>query len=273
MRNRVNSLLDSLWISEALTAVKEMLEQSGLNNMTDRLEHYRETYKYMIHYLLEGARDDSRNKVLSDISENLRTLADMAVRAVRSTDSPEYYYSVLRFNTYRNERLSDILSEYGNIVSELGLAEAAGNDTEEIRKRREAAQERLFNALFTSLGADRDYSDLVGYLNSGYADEDAVALCISAMTLSLLYFYDKGKIYSLLDIYENSESDRIRARALTGIVLAMIDSSSRIESDNALMARLSLWNDSLETYRHLREPGENNNRHTRHRAGYKQDEG
>lgn len=253
MRNDVDTLLDNFRVSEAMSAVGEMLEQSGLKGLLNRLENCRETYRYMVHYLLEGARDDGRNKMLSDLLENLRLLADMSVRAVRSVDSPEYYYSVLRFNNYKRERLSDILSEYGKVASELGLAEAADNDTGEIRKQRESIQERLFNTLFTSLGAETDCNDLVRYLNSGYADEDAVALCISAMTLSLLYFYDKAKINSLLDIYDNSESDRIRARALTGILFAMIDNSRRMESDSSLMSRLVLWNDSLETYRHLRE--------------------
>ena len=79
------------------------------------------------------------------------------------------------------------------------------------------------------------------------------ALSIAALTLSLLFFYDRGKMNALLDVYEAGVSQRYSARALTGIVLAMTAHPARISADPRMTARLSLWNDDIMAYSRLRQ--------------------
>lgn len=251
--SKVNTLLDSFRISEAISLVKAMLHETHLNSFIDNASRIEETYKYMIHYLLEGARDEGRDRLLADIVEQLRSLSDRALRESRSVSSSDYYYSVLRFNNLRGERLSEIIKEYGNVISEMSLAELGGNDVSELRKKKEEYLVRIFNSIFISLGSYSDYAELTRYLNSGYADENITAQSLSAMTLSLLCFYDRGKFNALLDVYENSASEKIAARTLVGILLSMICNAARIQGDPLIMSRLSLWNDSIETYRRLHE--------------------
>lgn len=250
---RVESYLDEFRISAAIAMVRDMLGDAGLGKLLPEVDSLGETYRYMTHYMLEGARDDSRPTLLADIRERLHSLSDQALRAAEAVDNSGYYYSLLRFTDYRQERPADILREYGNAVSELSLAEAAGNDTSEMRRRIEGLQTRLFDSLFTSLGNDRDYADLSAYITSGYADGSMAALAVAALSLSLLMFYDRAKMNTLLDIYEAGVSDRFTARALTGIVLAMTAHASRIKDDPKMTARLSLWNDDIMTYSRLRQ--------------------
>ena len=198
LHSRVNSELDASHFGKAISTVKAMLKETGLNRQVDNVERIGETFRYMLHYLLEGVPDEGRDRLLSEISEQLRGYADLALRAALAVDCPVYYYSLLRFNTLRDEHVSDIL-------------------------------------------------------NSGYADTNVAAQALSAMTLAQLCFYDKAKLTAMLDIYDNAENPELAARALVGIVLSMIDNKARIEADTALMSRLSLWNDSIETYRRLQE--------------------
>lgn len=253
MRSNVDALLDSTKISKAINQVEKMLEVANIVTLKNKLDAVRQTYRYMLHYLMEGTPDDSRELMLAEINENLRSLADAAVREKESIDNPDYYYSVLRFNKLRREHLTDIIREYGNSASELALADAAGNDSTDLRIRMERDLKRLFDALLISFGEDSEYHDLGQYLLSGYADMNVVAQSLSATTLSLLKFYDKGKFNMLFDVYENTEDNKIAARALVGIILAMMANGNRISSNPKIMARLSLWNDSLETYRRLHE--------------------
>ena len=248
---KVVNQIDALRLSEAFNTVSIMLEESRLIEESRRLSQMKETYRYLIHYLLEGVRDDNRSHIITDICERLRTMSDLSLREAKTPADPGYYYELLRFNKYREEHMSEILKEYGSISSEMELAEAVGNDDADMRRRREETMQRLFNTLLTSLGADKEYKELTGYLQSGYADENISSLALSAITLSLLCFYDRGKMNVLLDIYEGNQSDKLRARALTGIVISLIFNGSRVESDATMMARMSLWTDSDETYRHL----------------------
>lgn len=253
LHSRTTELLDAGRIFEAISAVKAMLDKAGVKSHVDNLLKIEQTYRYMIHYMIEGVHDEGRERMLSDITDQLRMLSDMAVRAYMTPDSPEYYYSVLRFVNLRKECLADIIREYGNIVSEMSLAELGGNDVSDMRRRKEEQLVRLFNSIFVSFGSDSEYAEIARYLTSGYADDNVSAQAISALTLSLLCFYDKGKFNTLLDVYDNTQSEKLAARTLVGIVLAMVKNAGRIESDRLLMNRLSMWKDSLITYRRLHE--------------------
>lgn len=251
IQEKVVEALAATKISLAIRLVAEMLELANLPALTSKLDNIRETYRYMLHYLMEGTPDAGRREMLADISNRLLSLSDRAVRAYIGRDSSDYYYSVLRFNNLRKESLAEIIKDYGNAASELSLAEEAGSDSAEMRKRMETDLNRLFDSLFTTIGEDSEYAELTRYILSGYADFNVAAQAISAITLSMLMFYDRGKFVSLLDIYENTDDQKVAARALVGIVLAMSAHPERIRRDNKLMSRLSLWQDSIETYRRL----------------------
>lgn len=238
---------------KAFDNVTELLTEASLHDLLREADTLRDTYRYMVRYLLDGAADNSREMLLSDISQRLSLLADTAYREIAGASSTGYYHDMWRLNRLRNERIATILEQYGIKASERSLAEAAGNELAQIQAELESQLERLFNTLLTSLGADRDYADLSGYLLSGYADFNIAAQSLSAITLSLCFYYDSGKLKLLLDVYEKSEVTAIRARALAGIIVAMIRNSGRIAADKSAMTRLSLWRDSLETYTHLRD--------------------
>lgn len=230
-----------------------MLAEADCRDLLARTDREAETFKYLVHYFVEGVEDSNRDRMLSEISERLLTLADSAVRTAEAKDSSEYYYSVLRFADFRKEKLSDIIKEYGAVVSELSLVEAGEGDTTSLRKQKESVAERLFNSLLTSFGDTGAYTELTDYLTSGYADRDIAALSLSALTLGLLYFYDSGKIRVLLDVIENSEDERMTSRALVGLVFALLIHDGRIRRDSSITARLSLWGDSIDIYRRLKQ--------------------
>ncbi|MDE7401993.1 MAG: tetratricopeptide repeat protein [Muribaculaceae bacterium] len=240
-------------LNRAAHIVDEMLVSNNLLAERERLAKTRETYRYLSDFMMSGANDPGRAGVISDIGNTLLSLADIAMRAERAKDDSGYYYSTLRFNTLRGERVSDILNQYNSKMAELGLHDASDNNSISIRKECESLLERLFNTLYTSLGNESATKDIVAYAVSGYADNNALAVAISAMTLALLTWYDKLKVEALLDIFENTSDDKIRARGLVGLLLALSANKSRIVSDSALLARLSLWQDSIEIYRILRE--------------------
>lgn len=249
----IKNMIDGCRINEAIDSIGSDITSNRQNVLSEKLTHVRETYRYLVHYMLEGITDSSRESVLSDLREQLHVLNDRLLRSALAKESPEYYYATLRFNEFKNLHVSELLDQYGKVISELSLAEAAGGDSSQLKKESEELLERLFNSVYTSLGDDGEYRDLYSYLMSGYADRAVAAESLSALTLSLLHFYDKGKLAVLLDVYENTDDDFLAARALTGVIFSLMFYPERINSDRKLIARLQLWNDSLDTYRRLRE--------------------
>lgn len=248
----IKSNLDDNKYFSAIALLKEVLVNSGLTHLNHKLDREEQTYRYMLHYFMEGYPDNDRDTMLGEIKENILSLSDLALRAIRLKDNPDYYYTILRMSKYKNERPADLIKEYGETMSELTLLDAGGEDTAELRRHREDILECLFNSLLTSMKDDEAYKSLLIYIKSGYADPDVTLLSISAITLSLLIFYDKAKLNLLLDIYDSTELASVEARALIGIIFALNSYPDRIGSDPGLNARLSLWNDSLENYTKIR---------------------
>lgn len=248
----VNGNLDDFMISKAIKNIRKMLADTGEHESTETLDKLEETYRYMVEFMMRGAEDKGRHRLLADIREKLRGLADKALRDSVSAADPRHYYSTLRFNRLRSESVGKTLREYGSAVSELNLADAAGNNTLELRKKTEGSLERLFDTLYTSLGNDSDYAELSAYARSGYAEPEALAVSVSAMTLGLLEYYDRGKMNALMDIYDNA-GEELAARALVGIVFATAAHPKRVKEDPVIYERISLWQDDLIAYRRLRE--------------------
>lgn len=253
LHNRLKYALETYKINESIELVKEMLTRSGLTDKHSALENIRSTYYYMCHYMLEGIKDDGREKLLHNIVEQLNVLADLAMRKSESVANPGYYYSLLRLNNLRSESIEDLLKSYSTITSELSLAEAVENVDNELQKSKEDILERLFNTLYTSFEESDNYKTLANSLISGYADDYIVTQSISVLTLSLLQFYDRTKLITLIDIFEKSEDNKILARCLIAILFTIEKYKDRVKIDSELIDRLSLWNDSLETYAQIRD--------------------
>lgn len=249
----VISYIDQLQIIEAGCVIKEMLTISGLTDLINKVDAEIQTFRYLLQYMKENLPDPNKDFVISKISEQLLSLSDLAVRNIKSKDSSDYYYSILRFKNYRNERLSDILKKYGEITSELSLMNAAGEDTQDLRKNKESTVEQLFNALFTSLGDEKSIHELGKFLLSEYADSEIGSISLSALTLSLLQYYDKSKLEVLIDVFERKDNPKFTAKALVGIILTLSKYPQRILNDKSITARLALWQDSLDYYNKLRQ--------------------
>lgn len=247
------NLIENYSINKAIKSISQLLQEVGLFNEQRQLESIGETYKYMIHYLLEGLHDKGRDSMLADMREKLYIINDKSLRAFEAKDNSDYYFEILRLNNYRKDHIGSILKKYGNIVSELSLAEAAGNDTFTLRKKREELLEILFNTLYTSLDEEKEYTELKNYLLSGYSDKIVASLSISALTLSLLQFYDGSKLSVMLDIFENTQDESISARSLIGIIFTLLFYGTRVMNNSKIKNRLYLWNDSIDIYRKLRE--------------------
>ncbi len=72
MHREVFSLLDSYKVGGALNVAENMSLAVKLPHHRDNVRQIRETYKYMVHYLLEGVADAGRDTMYADITEQIR---------------------------------------------------------------------------------------------------------------------------------------------------------------------------------------------------------
>ncbi len=256
MHREVFSMLDSCKVGGALNVAENMSLAVKLPHHRDNVRQIRETYRYMVHYLIEGVADAGRDALYADISEQIRTIADASLREAKAIDSPDLYSSTLRLVRHKKFNLKGLITDYNALGSEMCLAEAAGSDLSEYRHRRESALQDIFSSILVSYGAKDDYRSLVEFLSDGNADRMLAAQVVSAMTLSLIVLFDGPKLESLIELYNHYDSvcdEKMAARTLAGIIFALYSSPRRVTDNQALVKLLELSQDSIMTYRRLRE--------------------
>ncbi len=250
---KVNQLLDSSSLHEAFRMLKGKIATQSDPRLQDKLNSLEDTYKYMIHYMVEGYDDSGRESMISDIREQLKTINDSLERNRIMADSSGIYYATRRFESIRRATLAGRLSDYKAALSKASLAEGTDGALPVIKESDEALSS-LFTYVWTMYGMPSEEYMLLGEaLKSEDIPFEAKSQIISALLLGNLEYYDRNALTTLIDIYEADIDERISARALTAIVLILAAHPERIKNDNKLSARLSLWKDSIVTYRRMRE--------------------
>lgn len=248
----VRRLLENGGIHDALCLLTESVGSSD-PRLVDLLSRQKETYRYMVHYFVEGFADSGRPRLLSEIVSNLYFINDAVLRDSVAVASPDIYSSTLRLDRLRKKSISSAVLEYRQSYSLLSLAVEAGGDSA-TRKRYDEALGSLFLSVMTSFGASvEDYRLLAESVRSADYPFDFKAQIISALLMGNLVYFDRYALLCLLDIFESDADPRISARALVAIVLIISTHPDRVASDMTFSDRLSLWNDSIIIYRQLRE--------------------
>jgi len=249
----VNRLLKDNKLKKAFSVLSSNPHLNTDSKLRDLLNNLEETYKYLIHYLVEGFEDESRDKMLSDIKSSLYFVNDAVRRNMIVADSSDIYSSTLRMEKVRKSTLRSRISEYRKAESMASLAKEAGGYVE-LQREADNSLSALFAHVWTSFGASSDdYRSIRDFMKDGDVSFNAKAQMISALMLGNMSFYDKNGLGCLIDIFESDLEPRIAARALVGIILVVASHPERVADDRMLNYRLSLWNDSIIIYRQLRE--------------------
>lgn len=251
--SKVRALIEKEQLHEASRILSSLLSQQSDAKLKDLLKQQEETYKYLIHYFIEGYADDSREQMLNGIAATLHFINDSLLRNEILIDSSDIYSSTLRFERIRKASLPSRLYEYKDAHSMAALAREAGGDLETAKKEDEALMS-LFSYVWTMFGSSQeDYSMLVEAVKDPDLPFDFKSQVISALMLGNLAYYDRKGMNALLDILEADLSQSLSARALVAIVLIMSAHRDKVVLDPTIKARMVLWKDSIILYRELRE--------------------
>ncbi|MDE6095495.1 MAG: tetratricopeptide repeat protein [Muribaculaceae bacterium] len=251
--DRVKDLLLKRNLHEAFSLLRSQLTSNPDHTVSDRLDKLEETYKYMIHYLVEGYADTGREDMLASLIEELHTANDALLRNSILSDSPDLYSAAKRFEKVRNASFNSRFDEYREASSNAMLA-ATSDSAEYYQKISDDTLAALFSYVWTMFGApEKEYRSLTDSVIQQDTTFEFKAQIISALMMGCLTYYDKNAFSSLIDIYEADIDQRVSARALVAIMLTVAANPDRIKNDPKLKARLSLWQDSIISYRRLRE--------------------
>jgi len=245
------SLISQKRVKEALEVLSELVDISMTGYLHDELVNFKSTYEYMLKYTLEGVEDPERHKVYNHLLISILELADKTNQKILSQISGWQTYR-LKDDLEKNqkyagksdiERLEDFSfkEELDEILN--NNYSISSDPVSEQSKKHNRLIVNIFYYLWLTNTYNKAYIDLVKIIrkntNIRWFEK---CLFVSAITLSLLRYFDEDKFHILFDFYQDNEKE-VTQRALVGLILALYQHDKRLYLYSKILKRLSVLQD------------------------------
>ena len=253
MATNIYDIIDTGRIPEAVRLLRKAA--APYPAIMERLDSVATTYRYMRDYFLDGAQDDSRERIYREILESLRVVARLVSIERRIPSDTSGYFAALRMERAHPTVLTDMVEKYMADVSRLRSEEDMNGQADALRKEAEQLLDRIFiRTRILSPDSSKELSRLTDILIPHSKDHaPLVRQIVVARTLGALSFCDKASLTFLLDLYDGIPDERLSAVILTCIVL-ILNTWPRMERENPdLNQRLGMFMDSIVSYTRLRD--------------------
>lgn len=223
--NRAFGSLDNKELKNALDTLQGLISGNRRFTFQERLDEIQETYRNMLRYRSEGAKDPMQEHIYKTLQIQTYELTDEIKRSLLQKDSSLTYYSHIR-NTVFYDTFGDIGRRFNSKSYEQ-------TDFEEDLTN-------LFNQIWISealfISESDEIRDIIQNKNLPYQVGCQV---VSALTLGLQTMFDINKIMLLFDAATHTNNE-IRIRAYIGLLLTFYIYRKRITLYTSIYDRLGI---------------------------------
>lgn len=256
LKERINSLIETDRFFEAINLISAH-DHTGA--CRDVLTECATTYKYMLAYFersVPGVADPSRAGVVAQTREKLRRAADMLEIAVLDPIDAGSYFSARRTRAISADgNISDALRKVEQAFVNEELVSSTGSYNLQVRRTLEEAADILFTGVWTTPHVSKmEKEELLGLLSAETTPVNFSTQCLilSALLMASLMYYDYRKLELLTETFRSNDDIRIKARALTGILLILRSHTARINENPATRNMLESLADDPEIAKGVR---------------------
>lgn len=238
---KINKLINSSRFNESFLLLNSKIKTfPALQKLIDPLRNLESTYRYMLDYLAGGNEDPTMKEMLFKISDNLHSANDSLLREARLVDSSDLYSSTRRMIRLKNLTFASLLENFKKSFEDDNKEESSP-DKAYVSQIQAQALSDLFDYVWTSYNENpNEFEEISISLSDSSYPEYYKSLIISALILGNTAYFNPETVQILLDQYENSDSQEIRAKALTGILLSSLIFPKRIAENLNLKSRILL---------------------------------
>lgn len=208
--NRIIGSLDSKELKNAFDSIQSLISGSREISFQDKLNELQDTYKYMLRYRIEGAKDPMQEQIYNRIQTSSYELADRIRNKALAIESPLAFYS-----RRRSLQVQPNVT-FENLHLQLSKHYATGN-----RAEYDAMLIVLFNKIWVSDPFTIEEAAVIkNILFDNELPFTAGCQIVSALMLGLQAAFDSEKLMLLFDA-ANHENEEIKVRALISILLTL----------------------------------------------------
>lgn len=246
--HEICSSLSEMRLIDAFKQLENLLILYPEWELNSQLDQLRTSYRYMLQYLLMGTEDPGRQKLHHKIITDTWKIADrLSHHLLVSHTKSTYTETYLRCQ--QETSLAEILAQletFQDNLDVLQMTDTRVSSLEQEMAEHEKLEEQLFDKIWTSIewtAEERQTATIA--LNSETLLNADLCLLISAVTMSLLQYFDERKILFILDAIEHTES-HVQIRAIVCLMLLLYLYDTRIPFYPEIMSRLHIKEDDKD---------------------------
>ena len=245
---QICNLLSARKLKPAFDLLEQLITGTGLAELHEQYSSLEQNYKFMLKYTVEGINDPERQKIyehllistfeLSDITyENLRMKYSQTIEYQKKRGFAKHFITNL-------ESFSNDLEKY-SIQKELRtLLSDSSSESSDIYLDAELHLQKIFTIFYHFWFVDRLTGDEIQFLGSFLRNDSSPSfeksMVITAITLSLMRYFDEHKIILLFNACED-EDEEVSQRALIGLVIGIYYYDQRMPFFHAITGRLQFF--------------------------------
>jgi tetratricopeptide (TPR) repeat protein len=229
--NQITENLHNRRVLDAIENLRKLISLSGKEFLFDQLDRHSVTYENILRHSFGEIKDPERTKIYLYLKRNLLEMADELQENLLTDHSSGNIYPLKK--QVRRNNLADkaeFISYLESITFDREITSILNEISvhgEDIKSGEEDALERIFNIVWLT---DK-YSDAEIELLNALCDSEVLpwhdkSLVVSALTLSLLRFFDLNK-FLILFRFLNARQQHTWQRALLGIFICFIKYNDR----------------------------------------------
>ncbi len=242
-------------IASAIEILKQRVSLLGNWDIQSDMEKVEFSYNSMLDYMLQNYVDDNTKKLRTSTKQELLSINDRLDRAERYKERPADLYCLAMRNYNHNiasiesicDELVKIDLELDTLLDDKGIRDSIKTRrVKELRDKQEEQRIQMFEVAWSSGPWNISAYEMANAIvENENIDVDTRAIYTSAITLSLLEYFDLRKLDFLFDSYL-SDDKAISLRALVGVVLVLRHYPDRINLYEKLKNKIKLLADDVQ---------------------------
>jgi tetratricopeptide (TPR) repeat protein len=238
-------LLSSKKLKQAFLQIRKLSKEAGQGTQADQIDDLEQTYRYILKYTVIGVNDPERGKIYNHLVISAFELADKIQENWMSKYSLSLFYSKKRSSDLLDTgNPDDFLQSFENLLSPDNSGYTYNTIGEKYPVSPDSWQKiiRIFwHIVFIDKLSNEEKKFISVILERETIIPEFKSLVITALTFSILRYFDEEKLDLQLDLYEkNDKTELIRQRCLIGFLLALYQYDYRIKFFPKTEARLEL---------------------------------
>ncbi len=219
-------LLSEKKLKQAFLQVRKLIAETRQAEFSNPLDDLEQTYSFIRKYTVESIDDPERGKILNFLVVSAFELADRVYENWRGKFSPSFFYRKKRTSdTFNFSNPADFLE---NFIHSRNAGSSVPSDGENPEKNRllQESWQKIISLFYSVVFLDKVSNEEKAFVQAIISADDIVpeykSLISTALTFSVLRYFDTTKLEMLLDLCETNRTHLlVSQRSLTGFLLAL----------------------------------------------------